>query len=91
MNFKMWLEGLEEYEPYKKDVESIVGGKPRSLDFPFNDWWEAGQDRLYIPFDHKVEDSDYEKEIKEFMNDFKGINKVDAQGIVRSVLPAATG
>lgn len=20
MNFKMWLEGLEEYEPYKKNV-----------------------------------------------------------------------
>lgn len=91
MNFKMWLEGLEEYEPYKKNVESIVGGKPRSLDFPFNNWWEAGQDRLYIPFDHKVEDSDYEKEIKEFINDFKGISRVDAQGIVRSVLPTATG
>lgn len=91
MNFKMWLEGLEEYEPYKKNVESIVGGKPRSLDFPFNNWWEAGQDRLYIPFDHKVEDSDYEKEIKEFMDDFKGISRVDAQGIVRPVLPAATG
>jgi hypothetical protein len=46
MNFKTWLEGLEEYEPYRARVEAT----PRS--FAFSRLFAAADEngRVFIPF-----------------------------------------
>ena len=69
MTFKTWLEGLEEYEPFKARIEKSAAGRR----FAFDSWWPAGQDRIYIPLDAEGPDSKTKKEIIDILNKFKGI------------------
>jgi hypothetical protein len=69
MTFKTWLEGLEEYEPFRSKVEELRGGR----DFAFRNWWPAGQDRIVLPFEKKDETSEAQKDIEELLADFKGL------------------
>ena len=69
MNFKTWLEGLEEYEPFKSKIEKAAAGRK----FPFEHWWPAGQNRVEIPFDAEVSKSEARESIEELLADFKGL------------------
>jgi hypothetical protein len=73
-SFRLWLEGMEEYEPFRKDVESKVSGRTREEHFPFESWWPDGQDRVFIPMGNFAK-SEGEKEIVDFLKDFKGVPK----------------
>jgi hypothetical protein len=69
MKFKIWLEGIEEYDPYRGAIEA----KAASRRFPFGSWWTTGEDRVYIPFNPQNADlNKTEKDIKEIIEDFKG-------------------
>lgn len=82
LSFKLWLEGMEEYEPFRQDVDLKVGGRTRKYSFPFESWWPTGQDRVFIPMGDSKK-STHEQEIVDFLNDFKGVPEKG--------LPAATG
>jgi hypothetical protein len=43
MEFKIWLEGIEKYDPFKR----IVAQKAQDRQFVFNDWFP--EERIYIP------------------------------------------
>lgn len=72
LNFKLWLEGMEEYEPFRKDVENTVSGKSRKEHFPFESWWPVGQDRVFIPMGNFAK-SEGEEQVVDFLKDFKGV------------------
>jgi hypothetical protein len=59
MNFKTWLEGIEEYEPFR----DIVSRKAYNRNFPFASWFP--EERIYLPFGEQTESPENEK----FKND----------------------
>ena len=61
MRFKAWIEGIEEYEPYRTKIDSISYGRK----FPFDRMFEKAnyKDRVFIPF----EDGSVAGEEKEFI------------------------
>ena len=69
MTFKTWLEGLEEYEPFRNKVEDKAIGRK----FAFDSWWPAGQERIILPFEKNDETSSAKKDIEEMLADFKGL------------------
>ena len=71
--FKQWLEGIEEYEPWKKRISQYQN----SRNFVFDSWFP--QERIYIPFNHEYKDFEMEKfknEIQYFLKDY-GYELVD--------------
>lgn len=72
LSFKLWLEGMEEYEPFRKDVEYRVSGQTREEHFPFESWWPVGQDRVFIPMSNFAK-SEGEEQVVDFLKDFKGV------------------
>jgi hypothetical protein len=75
MNFKTWLEGIEEYEPFR----DIVSSKAYNRKFPFDSWFP--EERIYLPFDTKAESSENEqlkKDLSSALED-NGYEIVDLQ------------
>jgi hypothetical protein len=64
MQFKLWLEGIEEYEPFRGKIE------PLARSFPFKHWFPDGS-RVYLPFSTTIS-SETEAEIKDMLSDFHG-------------------
>lgn len=84
MEFRLWLEGLEEYEPFRDKIEKYASGRK----FPFNHMFtDADQNgRIYIPF----QDAEFSKEeieiVKELSSELEeaGYELVDIkQGYAR--------
>lgn len=59
MNFKIWLEGIEEYEPYR----DVVASKAYHRSFPFDSWFP--QERIYLPFEMSENDEESQKLAKD--------------------------
>jgi len=64
--FRIWLEGIEEYEPYRAGIQQ----RAEFRDFPFRGWFPEGQ-REYVPLDTAIKDESY-KDIEEVLGEFKG-------------------
>lgn len=65
MYFRVWIEGLEEYEPYRQSVEQAAHGRS----FPFNAWF-GGQDRVYLPLMNVEKDEETKKLIADLNDAF---------------------
>lgn len=80
IRFRNWLEGIEEYEPYR-DLISAYGSKRT---FAFDKWFP--QERIYIPFNEyesSGEEAKFKKKLSDLLND-EGYELVDLkQGYAR--------
>lgn len=65
MEFKLWLEGLEEYEPFRAKIERSAAGRSFPFDRMFTDADVNG--RIYIPF-QDAESSEEEAEFIQNLN-----------------------
>lgn len=63
INFKIWLEGMEDYEPFKGLVSRAASGRS----FAFEKWFP--EERIYLPIDVN-ENEDLTKEINDAFEDY---------------------
>ena len=80
INFKFWLEGIEEYNPFKSRISQSAYNR----NFVFDSWFP--QERIYMPLKKDVlspEDQKFQKELMELFDDH-GFELVDLkQGYAR--------
>jgi hypothetical protein len=80
INFKLWIEGIEEYTPYQGLVSRFASNRY----FPFKNWFP--QERIYVPFGKDIvtpEEKKYQEELADLLND-SGYELVDLrQGYAR--------
>ena len=80
INFKLWIEGIEEYTPY----QGLVSRRASNRYFPFKNWFP--QERIYVPFGKDIvtpEEKKFQEELADLLND-SGYELVDLrQGYAR--------
>jgi hypothetical protein len=57
MRFKIWFEGIEEYQPFR----NLISTKAQNRNFAFDKWFP--EERIYLPFSKSEENKDLEKQL----------------------------
>ena len=84
MEFRLWLEGIEEYEPFRDKIERSAYGRKFPFDHMFTDADQNG--RIYISFQDAESSKEETEIVKELSSEFEeaGYELVDIkQGYAR--------